>query len=83
MYVSGFPPQAYQTITDFQILKKCGVYEVEKMCTIQLMNAAFNMNNKTTGRQAMAQAERFNLIPWEQTGSRNLGDRPTLRLTKF
>ena len=33
-------------ITDFQILKTSGVYEVEGMYTIQLLSAAFNTNDK-------------------------------------
>ena len=46
------------------------MFVVEKMRTIQLMPAAFNMNNKKTGKEAMANAEKFNLIPSEQAGSR-------------
>ena len=40
------------------------------MRTIQLMNAAFNINNKYTAKKAMRRAEEFNIIPWEQAGSR-------------
>ena len=40
------------------------------MRTIQLMPAAFNMNNKKTGKEVMANAEKFKLIPNEQAGSR-------------
>ena len=40
------------------------------MRTIQLMPAAFNMNNKKTGREFMAKAEALNLIPKEQAGPR-------------
>jgi len=40
------------------------------MRTIKLMAAAFNMNNKRLGRLAMLQAEKYNLIPKEQYGSR-------------
>ena len=56
--------------TDFQILKKSAVYDVEKMRTIQLMPAAFYMNNKKTGRDMMRNAEALGLIPAEQAGSR-------------
>ena len=55
-YTIGFSPLAYRHITDFQILKKQGDFAVESMRTIQLMVAAFNMNNKKTGREAMARA---------------------------
>jgi hypothetical protein len=30
----GFSPKVYRIITDFEILKKAGVYDVEKMRTI-------------------------------------------------
>ena len=69
-YQKGFALAAYLSITDFQILKKAGVFAVEMMRTIQLMVAAFNMNNKKTGRDALQLAEMFNLIPCEQAGSR-------------
>ena len=69
-YRHGFAPENHTAFTDFQILKKAAVYDVEKMRTIQLMPAAFNMNNKKTGREIMANAERFNLLPDEQAGSR-------------
>ena len=69
-YRHGFAPNNHRIFTDFQILKKAAVYDVEKMRTIQLMPAAFNMNNKKTGREIMANAERFNLLPDEQAGSR-------------
>jgi hypothetical protein len=53
-YKLGFSPQRYRRITDFEIPKKAGLFDVELMCTIQLMVAAFNMNNKLTGKRAMA-----------------------------
>ena len=69
-YTIGFSPLAYRHITDFQILKKQGDFAVESMRTIQLMVAAFNMNNKKTGREAMARAEHLHLLADEQSGSR-------------
>jgi hypothetical protein len=42
-YTQGFSPALYQIITDYKILKKLGVYDVEKMRTIQLFIAQFNM----------------------------------------
>jgi hypothetical protein len=62
-YTVGFSPTSYQQITDFAILKKAGVYDVELMRTIQLMVAGFNMNNKLTGKEAMKLAEEFKVIP--------------------
>jgi hypothetical protein len=32
----GFSPDLWQVITDFQILKKLGLFDIEFMCTIQL-----------------------------------------------
>ena len=69
-YKHGFSPNNHRLFTDFQILKKSAVYDVEKMRTIQLMPAAFNMNNKKTGREVMENAEKFDLLPDEQAGSR-------------
>jgi hypothetical protein len=40
------------------------------MRTIQLMVAAFNMNNKKTGKDTINRAERLKLIPKDQAGSR-------------
>ncbi len=69
-YQLGFSPEDWHTITDLQILKKEQVYDVEKMRTIQLMNAAFNINNKKLGRDMMVQAEKRKLMAKEQYGSR-------------
>jgi hypothetical protein len=69
-YHFGFSPASWQKITDVEILKKIGVYDVEKMRTIQLMNAEFNMNNKKLGRDVMWFAESHNVLALEQFGSR-------------
>jgi hypothetical protein len=66
----GFSPEPWEVITDAEILKKEGVYDVHKMRTIQLMPADFNMNNKRLGRMTMAHAEKHNVMPKEQDGSR-------------
>ena len=49
----GFSPTHWQHITDVEILKKAGVYDIDKMWTITLMDAAFNMNNKQLGRDLL------------------------------
>jgi hypothetical protein len=69
-YKHGFSPELWQSITDFEILKKSGVYDVEKMRTLQLMVAEFNMNNKKLGRDVMTNAEETRELPDEQAGSR-------------
>ena len=67
-YKYGFSPKNWQTITDVEILEKTGVHDIEKMRTIQLMNAEFNMNNKKLGKDMMRVAERNKTIPREQYG---------------
>ena len=69
-YQHGFTPAAWIPMTDVAILKKAGVYDVEKMRTILLMNAEFNMNNKKLGRDMMINAELHGEIAREQYGSR-------------
>ena len=69
-YTHGFAPKPHKSFTDFQILKKAKVLEVEKMRTIQLMPAAFNMNNKKTGREVMANAEKFKLMTNKRVAER-------------
>ena len=64
-YKHGFSPEMWQSITDFEILKKLGVYDVEKMRTLQLMVAEFNMNNKKMGRDVMASTEEVHELPDE------------------
>jgi hypothetical protein len=69
-YQFGFPPQLWQNILDVEILKKAIVFDIEKMRTITLMNAEFNMNNKQLGRDMMRTAEKAGTIMIEQSGSR-------------
>jgi hypothetical protein len=57
-------------MTDVAILKKAGVHDVEKMRTILLMNAEFNMNNKKLGREMMVNSELHREIAREEYGSR-------------
>ena len=57
-------------MTDVEILKKAGVYDVEKMHTILLMNAKFNMNNKKLGCDMMHHAKKHSALAREQYGSR-------------
>jgi hypothetical protein len=69
-YRYGFSPDHWQEITDVEILKKAGVYDIDKMQTITLMDAAYNMNNKQLGRDVMKHAEYLNNLAREQYGSR-------------
>jgi hypothetical protein len=81
-YTKGFSPQSWQLITDVKILKKAGVYDVEKMRTIQLMHAVFNMNNKKMGRDMMRSAEECKILAREQFGSRKHHQSITTALNK-
>ena len=65
----GFSPDAWQFITDVEILKKSGVFEIDKMRTIQLMHSTFNMNNKKLGRDMMSLAESCQVLTPKQFGS--------------
>jgi hypothetical protein len=56
--------------TDVEILKKSGVYHVDKMRLIQLMRSDFQINNKMLGWRMLAQAEKYGTIEADQHGSR-------------
>jgi hypothetical protein len=81
-YTKGFSPQSWQLITDAEILKKAGVYDVKKMRTIQLMHVVFNMNNKKLGCDMMRLAEACNILAREQFGSRKHHQSITAALNK-
>jgi hypothetical protein len=53
----GFIPDEWKQITDVEILKKSGVYHVDKMRLIQLMRPDLQINNKMLGWRMLAHAE--------------------------
>jgi hypothetical protein len=69
-YSTGFSYKRWYRCLDVQILKKLGVWNIEKLRTILLLEANFNMNNKKLGRDAMQFAERCNALAKEQYGGR-------------
>ena len=69
-YQYGFSPKNWQTISDVEILKKAGEYDIEKMRTITLMNSEFNINNKKLGQDMMHNAEAHHALAPEQYGGR-------------
>jgi hypothetical protein len=81
-YVTGMTPESWRNITDVEILKKPGVFDIEKMRTITLMDAAFNMNNKQLGRDLLANAEKNGTLAREQYGSRKGLQAATAALNK-
>ena len=66
----GFSPEAWQVIKDFQILKKAGVFDIQKMRIIQLMHSEFNANNKHDRKTMMSNAEAHKSLEKDQFGSR-------------
>ena len=58
-YHIDFHQKKRELATDFELLKQPGVYILEKMRTILLMNAEFNMNNKWIGWELMYWAEQY------------------------
>jgi hypothetical protein len=61
----GFIPDEWKQITDVEILKKSGVYHVDKM----LMRPDFQINNKMLGWRMLAHAEKYGTIEADQHGS--------------
>lgn len=67
---TGMSPTLWQTGIDVMIHKKAKSENVEDLRTIVLKEADSNMNNKILGREAIRVAEKYNLLPEEQYGSR-------------
>jgi hypothetical protein len=67
--VGFIPDKCWKQITDVEILKKSGVYHVNKMHLIQLMRSDFQINNKMLGRRMLAHAEKYGTIEADQHGS--------------
>jgi hypothetical protein len=63
-------------VSDFEILKKSSLCNAEKMRTIQLMVAGFNINNKKIGRGAMERAELLQIILRNEEGVEGISDPP-------
>lgn len=66
----GFSPEAWQVVTDVEILKKAGEFRVAKMRFIQLMSPEFQINNKMIGRNILKHAEQADAVADDQHGSR-------------
>ena len=64
----GFAPACWLTMTDVELLKKPGVFDVELMRTIQLMNTFFNMCNILSARMTMVNAEQHRMFSPTQFG---------------
>ena len=69
-YATGYSPQEWKTSVNCMIEKKGKGVAVENLRTINLMESDFNFNNKIMGRAVGECAERNQLLPKEQYGSR-------------
>lgn len=67
---TGKAPQAWKRATDIMIPKKTSSCHVTKLRIIVLFHALFNMLNKYVGKNMIANAEKYNMIPDEAFGSR-------------
>ena len=81
-FITGYSPQRWQRVVNVELLKQPDNFNVEKLRTIMLMEAAWNNNNKIIGRELMWHAERQNLLAPEQYGSRKLRAASTQALNK-
>ena len=63
-------PEQWMIITNLQILKQIGNFNVAKIRCIQLMDSEFNMKNKLFGKQMMANSEAANTIQNNQFSRR-------------
>ena len=69
-YTTGVSPLAWEKGVNVMIHKKSHEDLVTKLRTIVLTEADFNFNNKVLGRSTIYHAERHQLLPDEQYGSR-------------
>ena len=69
-YTTGFSPEQWQKGITLMIWKKANVDLVTKLRIIVLKEADFNYCNKLFGKSTLEHAEKNNLLPKEQYGSR-------------
>ncbi len=55
-FITGYSPSRWKTATNVMILKKSGLYNLEKLRTLCLFQADFNHNNKFLGKETMSTA---------------------------
>jgi len=69
-YSTGFTYRRPQFGIDVQLLKRSQEYRANKLRTILLLEADFNMNNKKLGKEAMEIGERLHLLTQDNYGGR-------------
>ena len=77
---TGHSLRRWQTGVDVELCKKAGNYDVDKLRTIVLLEADYNMNNKAMSRRVARAAERDGTLAKEQYGSRNRHSAPDVSL---
>ena len=63
---TGFAPQRWKQATNVMILKKAGLFDVEKLRTLCLFQSDYNHNNKFLGRELMMHSVNHGYIAKEQ-----------------
>ena len=69
-FMSGYSPKRWKQGINVMIEKSKGNFRVDKLRTILLYEADFNLNNKYIGRDMMFKAEKAKILAKEQYGSR-------------
>ena len=63
---TGYAPARWKKATNVMILKRAGLFNIDKLRTICLFQSDFNHNNKHLGRQLMKHSVKNNLFAKEQ-----------------
>ena len=63
---TGFSPTRWKCATNVMILKKAGVFDIEKLRTLCLFQSDYNHNNKFLGRKMMDHIVENNYVAREQ-----------------
>ena len=63
---TGYSPKRWRNATNVMILKKSGIFDLNKLRTIVLFEADFNYNNKWLGRSMMEAAMKNDQLAKEQ-----------------
>ena len=72
---TGFSPSRWKVATNVMILKKAGMFNIEKLRTLCLFQSDFNHNNKFLGKTLMEHSVKNGLIAKEQysvTGKKSI-----------
>lgn len=82
-YMTGFSYNRWKKGVDVQLLKKKKDYRAEKLRTILLLEADFNMNNKALGGDTMKLGERHCALTKDNYGGRKGHRAPEVGLNSY